>query len=184
MIALVQLCSPFQVLKMYPLLIRVLIHHYRCFYPPLPMFSPLYSQQHYYSHHLLPSQFGQPSWLCGNYFDQSTFRSLFINNNYYQSPPQPPTCTASNSRSEQVYFVIKFLEGNRICSCYGCGNHIQKDTSTIPPPHDLVIGYKERRHCKDPHTHHMRLTSTEENTYYHLMLKCVCKSIQHFNATC
>ena len=167
-------------------------------YPPLPMHSPLYSQQQFYSPPLLPSQFGQPSsllpfvqpssWLpsqfgqspslsCGNYFDQPTFQSSFINNSYSQSPSP---CT---SNSDQVYLVIKFLEGNRIRSCYGCGNSIRKDTSTIPPPpHDLIIAFKERRYYKDPHTHQMRLTSTEENTYYHLMLNCVLQKHSAFQS--
>ena len=171
-------------------------------YSPLPMYSPMYSQQQFYSHPLSPSQFRQPSSLlpfgqpssllssqfgrptglsCGNYFDQPTFQSSFINNSYCQSPSIHSPYKASNS--DQVYFVIKFLEGNRIRSCYGCGNSIRKDTSTIPPPpHDLIIGFRERRYYKDPHTHQMRLTSTEENTYYHLMLNCVLQKHSAFQS--
>ncbi len=55
----------------------------------------------------------------------------------------------------------------------GCGSAIRKDVSQVPaPPHDIVISYKER-YFKDPITKETRLTSSNENTYYHLMLKCV-----------
>ena len=42
-----------------------------------------------------------------------------------------------------------------------------------PPPHNVVIAYKERRWYRDPHTQSMKLTATEENTYYHFTKKCV-----------
>ena len=66
------------------------------------------------------------------------------------------------------------LQGTQICSCYGCGSAIRTDTSNIPPPpHDIVINFKERRYYKDPTTQEMRLTKSDENTYYHMMPRCI-----------
>ena len=71
-------------------------------------------------------------------------------------------------------FRLHFLEGTRIRMCYGCSNPIRTDTSVVPPPpHIIVIAYKERRWYRDPHTQSMKLTATEENTYYHFTRKCV-----------
>ena len=51
---------------------------------------------------------------------------------------------------------------------------VPADTSYVPPPpHDIVINFKERRYYKDPTTQEMRLTKSDENTYYHMMRKCV-----------
>jgi len=58
--------------------------------------------------------------------------------------------------------------------CYGCGSPIRTDTSTIPPPpYDLIVRFKERRHYRDPVTKKLKLTAKEENTYYHCMIACI-----------
>lgn len=76
--------------------------------------------------------------------------------------------------SNAPIFRLRFLKGTRIRSCYGCGNPIRSDTTYVPPPpHDIVVSYKERRYYRDPATQELRLTQNEENTYYHCMLRCV-----------
>lgn len=37
----------------------------------------------------------------------------------------------------------------------------------------MVIRYKERRYYQDPETHDLKLTTKEENTYYHPMRRCI-----------
>lgn len=93
----------------------------------------------------------------------------------YYNPNYPPLSTSfSASSSYQPVFKLKHLEGTRIRSCYGCGNAIRKDVSFVPPPpHDIVVSHKERRYYRDPNTQEMRLTSSDNNTHYHLMLRCI-----------
>ena len=106
-----------------------------------------------------------------NYYDQPTFNSPYYFNGYSQS--SLPQSNADSSLIQPV-FKLKLLQGTRICSCYGCGSAIRTDTSYVPPPpHDIVINFKERRYYKDPTTQEMRLTKSDENTYYHMMRKCV-----------
>ena len=60
---------------------------------------------------------------------------------------------------EHAVFCLKHLHGTRIRTGYGCGNPIRTDLSYIPPPpHDVVVSYKERRYYRDLITHEMRLT--------------------------
>lgn len=88
-----------------------------------------------------------------------------------------------NQSSDQPTFLVKFIEGTRIHSCYGFGSPICKDTSCVPPPpHDLIINYSERHLFRDPNTHHMHLTATEENTYYHVMLTCILQKHPAFQS--
>jgi len=73
---------------------------------------------------------------------------------------------------------VKFIEGNRIRTCYGCGSPIRKDTAQVPPPpHDMIISYKERRLFRDPNMHQKLLKKTP------IIMPCVAvlyKSIQPF----
>lgn len=128
--------------------------------PPYSPFSMLSSPPPFYSPSPLPAV---------SYCNQPTF-----NSQYYCYPPHPSDNIISSPPASQPVFNIKHLEGTRIRSCYGCGSPIRKDLSYIPPPpHDLVVSHKERRYYKDPNTHEMRLTSNEDNTHYHLMLRCI-----------
>ena len=102
--------------------------------------------------------------------DQVHTPSLMLNQSYTPSLHQ----YNQSGLSSQLMFLAKFIEGNRIRTCYGCGNPIRKDTTQVPPPpHDMIISYRERRLYRDPNTHQMRLTATEENTYYHAMRSCI-----------
>lgn len=66
--------------------------------------------------------------------------------------------------------------------CYGCGNNLRSDGSNAAkPPYDMVVGYKERRYFRDPVTYTLKLTKEEQNTYYHLMLKCIKLKHPSFN---
>jgi len=55
-------------------------------------------------------------------------------------------------------------------------------TSVPPPPHDLVIKFRERRHYKDPYTRELKYTAAEENTHYHFALSCIRKKHPSFQA--
>ena len=93
-----------------------------------------------------------------------------MSQSYVPWSPQPQ----STNGTDVAVFGLKYLEGTRIRSCYGCGSPIRTDTSYLPsPPHDIVISYRERRYYRDPSTKEMRLSQQDENTYYHCMLKCV-----------
>lgn len=121
----------------------------------------------------LPSPSGLSSM---NYYDQPTFNSPYFNC-YYS-----PQCVQTPS-SQQV-FGLKRLEGTRIRSCYGCGNPIRMDLASVPPPpNDVVVSYKERRYYKDPSSHEMRVTQKEENTYYHVMQRCISLKHPEFHAS-
>ncbi len=107
----------------------------------------------------------------GTYGSSHSYPHCYTSNFWPGSSTSSPTILQS---SDVPKFSLKRLDGTRIRSCYGCGNPIRTNLSYIPPPpHDVVIAYKERRYYKDPSTHEMRLTPSDENTYYHLMVKCV-----------
>ena len=83
-----------------------------------------------------------------SYRDQSSFNSPYPSYNYWNISsslvPTLPSC-------DLPVFGLKHLKGTRICSCYGCGNPIRTDLSYVPPPpHDIVVTYKERHYYKDP----------------------------------
>ena len=60
----------------------------------------------------------------------------------------------------------------QIQKCYDCSNPICSDTSIVPrPPYDMVIRYKE--YYRDSETNALKLTTKEENTYYHPMQTCI-----------
>ena len=42
-----------------------------------------------------------------------------------------------------------------------------------PPPHDFVIGHKEKRRYRDPNTLQMTITSKPENVYFHTSQTCI-----------
>ena len=50
----------------------------------------------------------------------------------------------------------------RMCFC--------TDTTIVPEaPYDIIIRYKEQRYYRDQATKSLKLTTKEENTYYHCM---------------
>ena len=88
-----------------------------------------------------------------------------------------PTVTPSTDTNPTEWFQLQSLAGTHIRMCYGCNSPICTDTTTVPPPpHDMVIAYKERGWYRDPHTQTMKLTSTAENTYYHFTKVCATEA--------
>ena len=115
---------------------------------------------------VFPPALGPPTQAL--YYNQPTFNSHF-----YPSLQQEP-----------AVFSLKHLQGTKIRTCYGCGYSIRTDLSYIPPPpHDVVVSYRERRYYRDSTTHEMRLTPTEENTYYHLMFWCITRKHPMFHGS-
>ena len=132
-------------------------------FPSTQVFTPMLSP---YSPNLSSSR--MPLLDYSNHYGSPSFSYSF--NNY---PPSnfSPSDTFSTG---MPIFHLKFFKGTQIRSCYGCGNPVRSNTSYVPPPpHDIVISYKERRHYRDPTTQELRLTHKEENTYYHFMLSCI-----------
>ena len=138
-------------------------------YTSSPMFNQSYTSSSMFNQSYTSSLIFNQSYTCSPIamFNQSYTSSQMFNQSYTSSP-------MLNHASHQPIFLVKFLEGSRIRSCYGCGSPIRKDTSVIPsPPHDLIISYRERRFFRDPNSHQMCLTANEENTYYHVILSCI-----------
>ena len=80
----------------------------------------------------------------------------------------------SSKADQPVVFYLHWLSGTTIRICYGCANPIRDNTSIVPPPpHDIVVRFKERRYYRDPTSQELKLTKKEENTYYHFMKQCV-----------
>ncbi len=110
------------------------------------------------------------------YNSYPTFNSPYYN---YCGTPY-----SGNSSTDEAVFGLKFLEGTQIRSCYGCGNPIRTDVSCVPPPpHDIVVSYRERRYYRKPTTQEMCLTPREENTYYHFMGRCVTMKHPEFQGS-
>lgn len=127
--------------------------------PSTPPFSPMFS---------LPYS-SSPRFPLLDYSNHYASPSFNYNFNSYS----PPSNNPSTSNLMPI-FRLKFLSGTQIRCCYGCGNPIRSDTKHVPPPpHDIVVSYKERRYYRDAATQELRLTPKEENTYYHFMLSCV-----------
>ena len=104
-----------------------------------PVFPPVFSTPYSFptssssSSSAYPPALSPPSQAL--YYNQPTFNSHF-----YSSLPQ-----------EHAVFSLKHLHGTRIRTCYGCGNPIRTDLSYIPPPpHDVVVSYRERRYYRGP----------------------------------
>ena len=127
-----------------------------------PVFPPVFSTPYSFptsssSSSVYPSALSPSTQAL--YYNQPTFNSHFY-----------------SLSQEHAVFCLKHLHGTRIRTCYGCGNPIRTDLSYIPPPpHDVVVSYRERWYYRDLITHEMRLTPNEENTYYHLMLWCITR---------
>ena len=95
--------------------------------------------------------------------------ALSYNSSYSAAPDSQP----SNSTQDSPIFTLQWLTG-KTRKCYGCGNSLRTDSGAVPKPlFDVVVRYKEQRYYRDPDTQTLKLTKNEENTYYHLMLKCI-----------
>ena len=153
---------------------------------PSPLFNQSYTSSPIFNQSYMSSPMFNQSYVSSPMLNQSYVSSPMLNQSYVSSPMLNQSYVSSpmlNHASHQLTFIVKFLEGSRIRSCYGCGSPIRKDTSCIPPPpHDLIISYRERHFFRDPHSHQMRLTANEENTYYHVMSSCLLQKHPAFQA--
>ena len=94
----------------------------------------------------------------------------------YSTPP--PLVDVTNL---PVHFTLKSLQGTTIRSSYGCSGAIRVNTVSVPPPpHDMVIRFRERQYYKDPFTRELNYTAAEENTHYHFPLSCIQKKQSSF----
>ena len=95
------------------------------------------------------------------------------------TPSTPPPLT--DVTNLPVAFTLKRIQETTIRSCYGCGGAIRLRTATVPPPpHDLVIRYKEQQHYRDHITKELKYTAAAENIHYHFTLSCVQKKHPSF----
>lgn len=144
--------------------------------------------------------------LCNPYFSVTPQQASSMDSNlftsgsyqipdatYFQDTPLPqmmspsnaytvaPVSQLTNSTQDSPVFTLQWLTG-KIRKCYGCGNSLRTETNAVPkPPYDIVVRYKERRYYRDPDTQVLKLTKSEENTYYHPMLKCIHMKHPSFN---
>ena len=89
-----------------------------------------------------------------------------------------------NSSVSPKYFTVQWLTGTQIRMCYGCATPIRTNTTTVPEaPYDIIIRYKERRYYKDQATKSLKLTTKEENTYYHCMKTCILNKHPGFTSS-
>ena len=67
--------------------------------------------------------------------------------------------------------------------CYGCAS-VPVQFATVPKaPYDIIIHYKEWRYYRDQTTKSLKLTTKEENTYYHCMKTCVLNKPPGFTSS-
>ena len=94
-----------------------------------------------------------------------------------------PAGQPNDSPKDNPLFTLQWVTG-KIRKCYGCANNICADTSTVPgPPYNIVIRYKEQRYYRDTDTQMLKFIKNEENTYYHLMQKCIKQNISFSTLT-
>ena len=95
-----------------------------------------------------------------------------------------PTDVRPNNTVSPKYFTVQWLTGTQIRMCYGCATPIHINTTTVPEaPYDIIIRYKERRYYKDQATKFLKLTTKEENTYYHCMKTCILNKHPGFTSS-
>ena len=72
-------------------------------------------------------------------------------------------------------FYLKWLEGSRITTCYGCGNKIRAGIhDPLPPdPYDVVICRKQIRGYTPRGSAGLRFSMKPENVFFHLKNSCV-----------
>ena len=91
--------------------------------------------------------------------------------------------TSPSNRCNQLTcsFYFKIYSGNndqKLLWLWGC--YQTKNSNSSPPPHDLVIRYKEQRHYRDHITKELKYTAAAENIHYHFTLSCVQKKHPSF----
>ena len=72
-------------------------------------------------------------------------------------------------------FHLKWLEGSRVTTCYGCGNKIRASIhDPVPPdPYDVVIGRKQIRAYTPRGSTGLRFSVKPENVFFHLKNSCI-----------
>lgn len=71
---------------------------------------------------------------------------------------------------EEEKFNIRWLEGSKVTTCYGCKNRFRKTASDpVPPePYNIVLCRKQIRAYTPKGTTGLRFTVKPKNTYFHL----------------
>lgn len=74
-------------------------------------------------------------------------------------------------------YHLRWLEGSRITTCYGCGNRFRTSMhDAVPPePYDVVLSRKQIRAYTPKGSSGIRFTAKAENVYYHLKKSCVIR---------
>ena len=84
-------------------------------------------------------------------------------------------CKGVEPFPEAEKFHLKWLEGSRVTTCYGCGNKIRQTThDPVPPdPYDVVICRKQVRAYTPRGTSGLRFTVKPENVFFHVRRACI-----------
>ena len=72
-------------------------------------------------------------------------------------------------------YHLRWLEGSRVTSCYGCGNKFRPSMNDSPPPepYDVVLCRKQVRAYTPKGSVGLRFTLKPENVFFHLKRSCV-----------
>ena len=76
---------------------------------------------------------------------------------------------------EEEKFTIRWLEGSKVTTCYGCKNRFRKTASdpVSSEPYNIVLCRKQIRAYTPKGTTGLRFTVKPENTYFHLKKSCI-----------
>lgn len=76
---------------------------------------------------------------------------------------------------EQEKLKIKWLQGSKVTTCYGCKYKFRKTVSDpVPPePYDIVLCRKQMRAYTPKGTSGLKFTAKPENAYFHVKKSCV-----------
>lgn len=72
-------------------------------------------------------------------------------------------------------FYLRWLEGSRVTTCYGCGNKFRPSMNdSLPPePYDVVLCRKQIKAYTPKGSMGLRFTLKQENAFFHLKRSCV-----------
>ena len=72
-------------------------------------------------------------------------------------------------------YYLRWLQGSRITTCYGCGNKFRPSINHPPPPepYDAVLCRKQIRSYTPKGTVGLKFTLKPENVFFHLKRSCV-----------
>lgn len=72
-------------------------------------------------------------------------------------------------------YYLRWLEGSRVTTCYGCANKFRPSMNDSPPPepYDVVLCRKQVRAYTPKGSVGLRFTLKPENVFFHLKRSCV-----------